>query len=296
MIHRYLAALLVMSNICLLQAQELYVITEPASNMPAQNFGIRLTNKLMHMSFDNSYSYRIEPELMFGIHKNFMLHTGFYASDMFTGRFNFEGGSIYGKYRFMSIDNLHSHFRMAASGKLAVIKNPASITHRMLHYTDDIPHEETVNIYSDEMDLNGNNSGMSGGVIATQLLHKLALSATISYTNRWKNIDAPKIPGISNNALNYSFSTGYLLFPKTYKNYRQVNVNLYAEVLAASALDRKSDYVDIVPAIQFIFNSISRIDIAYRTQLAGNMRRYNTSSWMLRYEYNFLNALSKKSK
>jgi len=270
-------------------------MTEPASNMPAKSFGIRLTNKLMPMPFDKSYSYRIEPELMFGISKNFMIHGNLYASNMFTQKFMFEGGAVYGKYRFMSVDNLHSHFRMAASGKVSIIKNPAFITHTKLHYINNQVHEETYKIYSDEIETDGNNSGFNTGITATQLLHKLAISGTVTYNNRWKNISSPTAPGISNHMMGYSLSAGYLLLPRTYKNYKQTNLNLYTEFLAGSSLDKKGNFIDIAPGIQFIFNSISRVDIAYRTQLTGSMSRFNTSSWMLRYEYYFLNALSKKS-
>lgn len=296
MLKRTLFSLILLFNIYYTSAQELYIMTEPASNMPSESFGIRLTNRLMPMQFDNSYSYRLEPEFMFGINKNLMIHGNLYASNMFSKKFMFEGGSVYGKYRFLSIDNLHSHFRMAVSGKISVIKNPPFITHTKQHYINNQLHEETFRNYSDEIELDGNNSGFNVGITATQLLHKLAISGTVTYNNRWNNIEAPKTAGLNNNMMGYSLSAGYLLFPKSYKNYKQTNLNLYTELLAATALDNKGSYIDIAPGIQFIFNSISRVDIAYRTQLAGNMSRFNTSSWLLRYEYYFLNALSKKQK
>lgn len=296
MLYRIIITLVLLFNTFCTLAQELYILTEPASNMPAHSFGVRLTNKLMPMPHDNSYSYRLEPELMFGLSKNFMIHGNLYASNMLNSSFTFEGGSVYGKYRFLSIDNLHSHFRMAASGKVSVIKNPPFITHTKQHYINNQIHEETYRNYSDEIELDGNNSGFNVGITATQLLHKLAISGTVTYNNRWDNIDAPKVTGLNNNMMGYSLSAGYLLLPRSYKNYQQTNLNLYTEFLAGSALNGTETFVDIAPGIQFIFNSISRVDIAYRTQLTGNMSRFNTSSWLLRYEYYFLNALSKKQK
>ena len=47
--------------------------------------------------------------------------------------------------------------------------------------------------------------------------------------------------------MNYSLSAGYLLFPETYKNYRQTNVNLYLEFLGAMSLDQKDYYIDASP-------------------------------------------------
>lgn len=246
------------------------------------------------MQHDNKYSYRIEPEVMVGINKNLMVHAAVYASDMFRQKFRFEGGSAYGKYRFLSLDDVHSHFRMAAFGKISLINNPPGITTTIQHTSGGTVHEEKMEWYSDEIDLDGNHSGWSGGLIATQLVHKLAVSATASYANRWKNIGQEKIAGVNNSAVNYTLSAGYLLLPRNYKNYDQVNVNLYIEMLGSNGLDKKGHYIDAAPGIQFIFNSISRLDIGWRKQIAGNMTRFNTSSWLLRYEYNFLNLFNRK--
>ncbi len=276
------------------KAQELYIVTEPASNMATGSIGVRLTNKLFRMEHDGSYSYRLEPEIMFGVSKNLMLHTNLYASNMFQNSFRFEGAGIYAKYRFLSRDDVHTHFRMAAFGKVTLIDNPNAIIHTEKHdMGGGIIHEETHRYYSDEIELDGNNSGLNTGIVATQLIHKLAVSGSVSYLNRWKNGNREKQPGLTNHALNYSFSSGYLLLPRQYKSYRQTNVNLYAEFLGSTGLDKKGYYVDAVPGIQFIFNSISRLDLAYRTQIAGNMTRFSENSWLLRFEYNFLNAFGK---
>jgi len=297
MLRRNILLTLLLFSFYLSQAQELYIMTEPASNMPSHSLGVRLTNRLMPMKYDNSLSYRLESEVMYGVNKNLMVHGNLYASNMFAENFKFEGGSGYAKYRFLSIDDVHRHFRMAAFGKVSIINNPAYIRHTVKHdLGNGIIHEETSNIYSHEIDLDGNNSGAAAGIIATQLLHKLALSATAGYTKSWNNINREKIAGGNTNAVNYSVSAGYLLLPKTYKNYRQTNVNLYLELLGGTGLDKKGYYIDAAPGIQFILNSISRVDIAYRTQLTGDMLRYNKTSWLIRYEYNFLNPGSKKVK
>lgn len=259
-------------------------MADPASNIPAKSMGIRITNKLMPRPYDNNrYGYRVLPEVMFGINKNFMLRGTVSAANMFQNGMQLEGGNVYAKYRFLSVDDLHSHFRMAAFGKVSLSNNPLTM--------------QDAHIYrSNEIDLDGNHSGANIGIVATQLVHKLAVSGTVAYTNRWNNTDIPDIPGVSRHAANYSLSAGYLLLPRVYKNYRQPNFNVYVDLLGANALDGKGYYLDVVPGIQFIFNSISRVDLAYRVQAAGNMERFNTSSWLLRYEYNFLNALMKKEK
>jgi hypothetical protein len=62
------------------------------------------------------------------------------------------------------------------------------------------------------------------------------------------------------------------------------------EFLGSSALDRPVSFLDVGPALQFIFNSIARLDLGYRTQIIGNMARYSQAGFFVRLEYNFLNA------
>ena len=288
-------------GVCLmtrLQSQELYIFTEPASNMPARSLGVRLNNDFYSMVHDGRYTYRLNPEVMWGLNKNIMLHLNGYASNMYEQGFKLEGGSVYMKYRFYSHDDVHSHFRMAAYGKVALVDNPAVLTVTHTHQVNDngqiTEHTENLVYLADEISLNGNQSGFLTGVIATQLLHKLALSGSFDYVNRWDNLNAKKSPYQSDHGLDYSLSAGYLLLPKVYKDFRQTNFNLYCEFLGSTSLDSHTWYLDVAPAVQFIFNSVSRLDLGYRTQIAGQMTRMSKSSFLVRYEYNFLNIFNKK--
>jgi hypothetical protein len=96
--------------------------------------------------------------------------------------------------------------------------------------------------------------------------------------------------------MNYSLSAGYLLLPREYTSFRQTNLNLYAELLAQQTFDRKTHYIDLAPAVQFIFNSISKLDLGYRFQLSGNMQRMAKQSVLLSYEYTFLNVGKRKNR
>ena len=264
------------------ESQELYVSTEPASNMASGSIALRLNNRLIHMEHGGAYTFRLNPEIMFGINKKIMVHLNGFVSNMYQQDFRMEGGSVYAKYRFLSFDDIHNHFRMAAFGKLSAISNPGSVK------------SGNVNYGSDEIDLDGSNSGMMGGVVATQLVHKVAFSSSISITRRLDNPGTDRPPNQSGKSLDYTLSVGYLLLPRTYKDFRQTNVNLYCEFLGSSSLDKKAYYIDIAPAVQFIFNSISRLDISYRTQWTGNMERLSESSVLLRFEYNFLNVFKNR--
>ena len=54
-------------------AQELFVMTEPASNMPANSLGVRTMNSFMYEK-TGVLNYHIMPELMWGINQNWMIH------------------------------------------------------------------------------------------------------------------------------------------------------------------------------------------------------------------------------
>lgn len=272
---------IILLSFCLhlqLIAQELYVFTEPASNMATNSIGVRLTNEGM---FSPDFRSRSIAEVMVGVNKNVMFHVQGFLSDM-DGKYKVEGSSFYVKYRFLSLDNAQSHFRAAAFGRI-------SSSNRTMR-TDDI-------------NLEGDNSGVQGGLIFTQLIHKLALSATLGYSKVFgEKRDGVAYPGMnhagasgSNEVLSYSLSSGYLVLPIVYKNYNQPNFNLYFEVLGKTNTRSGNTYIDFAPAVQVILNSKTRIDLGYRFQATGNMeRRFLKNMYLARVEFNFFNALSKK--
>src|SRR3954470_6653087 len=91
-------------------SQELYVNTEPASNMATNSLGIRAENQGF---FNPVFKNRSTIELMYGASKNVMVHGSIYQSNYYQSKQHFEGGSVYAKYRFMSVDSVQSHFRGA---------------------------------------------------------------------------------------------------------------------------------------------------------------------------------------
>lgn len=257
-------------------AQELYVYSEPASNMPTNAIGLRLSNE---GSFNHDFKSRTNVEVMLGVHKNLMFHAQSFMSDM-DGKYRLEGGSFYAKYRFLSLDEAQSHFRAAAFARISTSNRK---------------------IFTEDINLEGDNSGWQGGLVFTQLLHKLALSATVGYNKTFVKdgvVSSGHNYGLSrpSEMFNYSLSSGYLLFPVIYKNYSQPNFNLYFEVLGKNNPENGNFYVDFAPAIQLVLNSKTRIDLGYRFQVAGNIaNRYSKNMYLARVEFNFFNALSKKS-
>lgn len=252
--------------VCTVMAQELYVNTEPASNMATKSLGIRLENQGY---FKPSYKNRSTLELMYGVNKNLMVHGTAYLSNYYQQKQNFEGVSAYAKYRFYSVDTVQRHFRLAAFAKVASISNPT-------------PNQEIA--------LEGDNTGAQGGLVATQLIHKLALSASASYLRAFENRGGYE--PVNRNSIGYTLSAGYLMYPKQYTNYEQTNINLYAELLGKTNPGKGQYYLDIAPAVQFIFNSTLRVDLSYRTPLTNRMVRNTQNMYLVRVEYNLFNLFN----
>ncbi len=81
-----------------------------------------------------------------------MVHVSATFADMHTDDFKFESISLYGKYRFLSNDDIHKHFRMAVFAD-------ASYTRVPFHY--------------DEITLMGDKSGVEAGL---SLLHSCGIA------------------------------------------------------------------------------------------------------------------------
>jgi hypothetical protein len=154
---------------------------------------------------------------------------------------------------------------------------------RMSHSQNPLDH--------DEINLMGEQSGTQAGIIATQLLHKLAVSGSLSYIQVLT--PRPKFfpEAYPYQSVNYSLSAGYLVLPRTYKDYEQTNLNVYCELLGMYNTDKKRYAVDIAPALQFIFKSNMRVNIGGRFEVSGNMFRMEREQYYASVEYYFLNAI-----
>ena len=259
------------------QAQELFVFSEPASNMPAHSISVKLTDHFVTSNrIYNKFAHRIMPQVQFGFSKKLMVHLSGTIANMHTPDFRYESLNLYAKYRFLSNDEVHRHFRMAVFADASVTKAP-------FHY--------------DEISLMGDKSGVEAGIIATQLWNKFALSGTVSHVQVLDNSrhkETIYIPTRIYKAMNYSLSAGYLLFPREYTDYKQTNINLYAELLAEQSLDISKYCIDLAPAVQIIFNSNTKLNLGGRFQLSGNMLRMSRTNWQISLERTFLGALKKR--
>jgi hypothetical protein len=261
-------------------AQELYPYAEPASNMPAKSLGLKLGTMYGRGVHSGRILQRYMPEILFGINKKLMVHGNLSFSDMHENYFYFESARVYAKYRFLSLDEVHKHFRMAAF---------ASATWSRNH----LDHNE-INLYG------ADQGGVQAGLIATQLWHKFAISGTAAYNEVFDEVRRQKLnpDPFAFRSLSYSLSAGYLVFPRTYSSYKQTNLNLYAELIGGRNLNwpQEKYFVDLYPSVQLIFNSTGKLNLGYRFELSSDIYRLMRKSFMVSYEHLFLNALRKKKK
>ncbi|MFN5423143.1 MAG: hypothetical protein ACK5AO_07750 [bacterium] len=260
-------------------SQELYVFSNPASNVPARSVSLKYGSKWIRgNAADHSYTgsrHMLESQL--GLSKKLMLKTGFSFSNMYTHKQQqLESGSLYAKYRFLSKDAVHSHFRAAAFINAVISRN-------------DLKYEELTG--------DGDHSVIQAGIVFTQLIKKLALSGTVAHTeiinsDRWKKYIGSRNFGYQ--GINYNFSGGYLLYPRKYTSYKQTNINLYVEIIGGAGLDRSFSYTDLAPAVQFIMNSNTKVNMGYRFQLKGDVYRMARSGVYFSVERTFLNVLKKR--
>jgi len=268
-------------------AQELFPNTEPASTVPKGVFGVRLLTETYNESgaFRNQFSAR----LMYGVTKNLTLwaqpmlsnhHGESFPSDLFNhshssgisftrpityGRkykYTFAGIHLYAKYRLLNFDQDDQHLRVALYGEYSPFSNQA--------------HDEA------EAHLQGDTGGVGAGAIVTYLKSRLAFSFTGGYIVPKKFTDLKsnnRYEFTYSNAINYSLSIGYLLYPKTYKSYNQPNYNLYLEFIGKAFDDAAimwfdvpvevrspalmaHRYLDAYLGIQRIVNSNNRLEVS----------------------------------
>jgi hypothetical protein len=252
-----------------IKGQELFVMTEPASNMPSGAVGVRTMNSFMFNETKN-LNYHLMPEIMWGISQKWMVHLQSFHSNRSTPGLKMEGVSFYAKYRFYSNDDLHKHFRLAAYGRVSL---------------------NNADIHQEEIETMGHNTGGEFGFVATQLVHKLAISTSISYEKAFDNMPDNEFPSTqSDNATNYTLSFGRLMYPHVYKNFRQTNINLMVEFLGQTLNQNGKTNLDIVPSVQLIIRSRARIDLAYRKEVYSSMLRTAPSGFLIKFEYTFFNV------
>jgi hypothetical protein len=291
-------AILFLSISLQINAQELYPNSEPASTLGKNVLGVRGIWETYNENGvqRNQFSARV----MYGLTKNFTLyvepsvsnhHPQFLAGDFALhthlgsqiitsipnkvfGRqypYLFGGLYIYGKYRFLSFDGNHEHLRVAAYAAYSTA-----------HLAHDIA----------EPNLQGDTGGFETGAIVTGLLHRfsatitggLIIPASYTQTHLYDTLVTTTIAYA--NAVEYGLSFGYLLYPKTFRDFHQPNYSAYLElhgrsygnatvtengepVAIESTVLFKGNYLDADLGLQAILNSNTRIDLSVEFHLVN---------------------------
>lgn len=253
-----------------LYAQELFVFSEPASNMAAKGIGLRLTSMPMKNDISKKIDNYSNVEFMVGLSKKLMLHNEIYFSNI-AGNSKIIGTGFYGKYRLYTKDAVHRHFRVAALGRVTIL--------------DGIMARAPIN-------LTAKNSGAELGMVATQLINKYAFSAGVSYLRGWDNGKYKfQNASLNRDALAYNLALGKLVLPKEYVGYDQLNVNVMLEGLGQVNPVTGQHIFDVAPSLQFIIASKMRIDAGYRFRVLDDYSSIYKRSFLLRLEYNWFNVL-----
>ena len=254
-------------------SQELFVVTDPASNIPAYSLAVNVMQLLFKEQVETGYNYHLMPEVSYGLNRNLMFRASAFVSNRNSSLVT-EGGSFFSKYRFYSDDDVNSHFRLAAYGRYSFNNS---------------------DIHQEQIEILGHNSGFEAGLIATKLVKRVAVNASVSFEkalNNGSNYIFPENYG--NNATNFSLSVGKLMYPKKYTSFKQTNINIMIEFVGQTINQNGKSFIDAVPALQFIFNSQARLDFAYRQQLINSMLRTAPNGFYFNLYYTFFNISKNK--
>jgi hypothetical protein len=276
-----------------LYAQELFIQEEPASTMPKGVTGIRAFAQAYREPGNQTRGlaglrilYGLRPKLTLMVTGTASNHHSKQLPPDFPDHntpqigvhlpWRFNGVNVYAKYRFFSKDGAKTHFRAAAYASASWL---------------DVAHDEA------EPSLLDDTKGVGGGLIATWLKNQFAVSFTGGFIlpasyhgdvpDPYPGLPAVPVKVRYGRAENYSLSFGYRLLPFKYKNFRQTNINLYAEFIGKSytagrvflenpgapgasyeitgtalSVFAPNTYIELHPGIQAIIRSNLRLDFS----------------------------------
>ena len=292
-------------------AQELFPQAEPASNVPKGVVGIRLMYDRFKEQTSNRIKESYHARVMYGITPKWTImstigvsnhHYKTFPTDILLYFFNhhlktyppagfeIEGVNLYSKYRFFTRDKYHQHLRLAvfAEGCKSFVAHDNA-----------------------EPTLMTDNSGYGGGIIATYLYEKFALSMTAGFIKPlvYKQSDIDIV--FKSGAASYlELSAGYRLWPIRYTSYSDININIYSEFkfkqYGAADVEQYGKQIDFAQyafnnpytakslaagsyidghfAVQFISNSNSRLDVGVTLALKNRSYLYWSPMYTLQYQ------------
>ena len=268
------ALLVLMFNVS--YSQELYIVTNPAASISKN----RIEFRNIVMGYDNFQYYHNSFELNYGILGNLTLYNSVYYT--LENGYNFLGnyeGSL--RYRFFDKDKKNYHLRTAVQTDVVIPVNSFAVVGDKVEYELHPGHK--VSFYNFQNDITvpsvdfhtTDNYSLKNDLIVTSLVNKFAITGGMAY-----NINFPKNDFKFGNYFEWSLSMGYLVLPKVYKNYNDVNLNLYSEskayyfeqneFLGTDVRNSGGFRFDTYLGIQAIFFSSLITELSYKIPVYSN--------------------------
>lgn len=257
-------------------SQELYIVTNPAASISKN----RIEFRNIVMGYDNFQYYHNSFELNYGILGNLTLYNSVYYT--LENGYNFLGnyeGSL--RYRFFDKDKKNYHLRTAVQTDVVIPVNSSAVVGDKVEYELHPGHK--VSFYNFQNDITvpsvdfhtTDNYSLKNDLIVTSLVNKFAITGGMAY-----NINFPKNDFKFGNYFEWSLSMGYLVLPKVYENYNDVNLNLYSEskayyfeqneFLGTDVRNSGGFRFDTYLGIQAIFFSSLITELSYKIPVYSN--------------------------
>ncbi len=259
-----------------LYSQELYIVSHPAANLSKNRIEFR--NNII--SYDNFRYYHNSFALNYGLLGNLSIYNDvFYTLDKgykFFGNYEFAA-----RYRFLDKDKKNYHIRSAIQSGIVIPVNATPIVSGAVDYELHPGHR--VRFYNFVNDITvpsvdfhtTDNYTIKNDIIVTNLIKRFSVTGEMGF-----NINVPKSDFKFGNYFDWSLSMGYLLLPREYKSYNDVNINLYMENKAYYFLKNKflgneitnsgGFRVDTYLGVQSIFYSSIMLELSYKIPVHSN--------------------------
>jgi hypothetical protein len=276
MIRRIILILLFTLSALISYSQELYIVTHPAANLSKN----RLEFRNAVMGYDNFKYYHSYFALNYGLLGNLTIYNDvYYSLDQgykFLGNYEFAA-----RYRIKDFDKRNYHLRTAYQTGVVIPVNAQPIVDGAVEYEIHPGHKvKFFNFINDitipSVDFHTtDNYTYKNDLIVTNLTGKFAATGEMGF-----NINFPKNDFKFGNYFDWSLSFGYLVLPKVYKSYDDVNINLYWEnkayyfyknkflgtVIANSGGFRLDTYL----GVQTIFFSSLMLELSFKIPVHSN--------------------------
>jgi hypothetical protein len=259
-------------------SQELYIVTYPAANLSKH----RVEFRNIVLGYDNFKYYHNSFALNYGLLGNLTLYNNVYysldQSNKFFGNYEFAA-----RYRFKDIDfdKKNYHIRTAIQSGIVIPVNAIPIVGGAVEYELHPGHRVRLFNFVNDITVPSidfhttDNYTIKNDLIVTNLLKKFSITGDMGF-----NINVPKSDFKFGNYFDWTLSMGYLLLPREYKGYNDVNVNLYVENLAyyfykneflGSTIKNSGGFrLDTYLGIQTILFSSLMLEMSYKIPVHSN--------------------------